>query len=120
MLVAVTAAISVSGVASVGAEGEEPETGTPWLQPPPVLPSASRSGPEGPPRPLGREPPIGRPPAPTSPRLLASQNRALLRGPFPSNGLVRGISDGGLLLSEAPSIRAFAGTHARAAGATVI
>jgi hypothetical protein len=52
--------------------------------------------------------------------LLAAQNRALLDGPFPSNGLLRGISDGSLLLSEAPSIRAFAVSHARSAGATVI
>lgn len=110
----------MSGVATAAAHGTEGEIGTAWLQPPPVLPIASRTGPEGPPRPFGREPPIGFPPAPTSPRLLAAQNRALLDGPFPSNGLLRGISDGSLLLSEAPSIRAFAVSHARSAGATVI
>ena len=115
-----TAAISVPGVATAGARGTESETSAPWLQPPPVLPAPSRSGPEGPPRPFGREPPIGPPPAPTSPRLLAAQDRALVNGPFPANGLVRGISDGSLLLSEAPSIRAFAVSDARAAGAAVI
>jgi hypothetical protein len=121
LLVAVSAvAIGVPAVARAGAQATEPGTGTPWLQPPRVLPIPSRTGPEGPPRPFGREPPPGRPPVPTSPRLLAAQDRALLSGPFPSNGLVRGISDGSLLLSEAPSIRAFAETQARAAGATVI
>jgi len=92
---------------------------TGWLVPPPALPVPSRSGPEGPPRPLTAEPPAGRAPARTPPGLVRAQDRALLYGPFPSGGLVRGVSDGALLESPDPETRALALERVRATGATV-
>ena len=91
-----------------------------WLQPPPVLPLPSRSGPDGPPRPYGAEPAPGAPPPPTRPAVVLAQDRALLHGPFPHDGLARGTSDGGLMLSEDPTIRAVAMAKSRAAGASVV
>ena len=79
-----------------------------WLQPPPVLPIPSRSGPEGPPRPFGAEPPTGTQPAPTGRGLTRAQNNALLDGPFPRGGLARGVSEGVLLLDEDPQVRELA------------
>jgi hypothetical protein len=90
-----------------------------WLQPPPVLPLPSRTGPDGPPRPFGVEPPTGGPPAQTASGLPAAQNHALLYGPFPHGGLLRGVSDGTLLLSEDASVRALTVARIRAAGAEV-
>ena len=75
-----------------------------WLAPAPVLPVPSRSGPEGPPRPFGLQPRIGPLPPATSDGTVREQDRALLRGPFPEGGLVRGISDG-VLLDEHAAIR---------------
>ncbi|HLL91584.1 MAG TPA: hypothetical protein VK252_01495 [Solirubrobacteraceae bacterium] len=63
-----------------------------WLQPPPVLPVPSRTGEEGPPRSFGVQPPLGTAPPPTNPQLVRLQNHALLDGPFPRGGLLRGIS----------------------------
>jgi hypothetical protein len=91
-----------------------------WLQPPPVLPLPSRSGPEGPPRSFGAEPARGHPPRPTGRGLAAAQNRALLFGPFPREGLVRGVSEGALLLDEDPQVRALALTRIRAAAASTV
>jgi hypothetical protein len=91
-----------------------------WLQPPPVLPTPSRSGPEGPPRPYGAEPPLGRIPAHTDQALVRAQNRALLEGPFPGGGLTRGISEGTLLLDEEAPVRELALTRIRETGATVV
>jgi hypothetical protein len=91
-----------------------------WLQPPPVLPTPSRTGPEGPPRPYGAEPPLGRPAARTNPRIARVQSRALLDGPFPSGGLTRGISEGTLFIDEDASVRALALTRARETGASVV
>ena len=48
------------------------------------------------------------------------QNRALLRGPFPHTGLVRGISDGTLLLNENVQVRHLALTRIHDTGATVV
>ncbi len=90
-----------------------------WLLPPAVLPLPSRSGPDGPPRPYGVEPAPGGQPAHTAGWLERGQNRALLDGPFPRGGLVRGVSDG-LLLSEHEQVRAGALTLMRAAGAHVV
>jgi hypothetical protein len=91
-----------------------------WLQPPPVLPIPSRSGPEGPPRPFGAEPPPGAEPAPTNGGLIRAQNRALLFGPFPRGGLVRGVSEGTLLLDENPQVRELALTRIRETGAATV
>jgi hypothetical protein len=92
-----------------------------WLQPPPVLPIPSRSGPEGPPRPFGVEPPPGRRVSPgTDPRLVAAQNRALLDGPFPRGGLIRGVSEGILLLDEDAEVRDLAVRRIRDTGASVV
>jgi hypothetical protein len=91
-----------------------------WLQPPPVLPQPSRSGPDGPPRPFGVEPAAGPRPPHTSRADLQAQDDALLHGPFPSGGLLRGTSDGGLMLSEDPAIRALAMAKSRTAGAGVV
>jgi hypothetical protein len=91
-----------------------------WLLPPPVLPTPSRTGPEGPPRTAGVEPHPGRSPGPTGPALARAQNRALLEGPFPTGGLRRGVTDGGSLLSEHESVRALALARIRAAGATIV
>jgi hypothetical protein len=94
---------------------------TVWLQPPPVLPIPSRSGPEGPPRPFGAEPPFGaQPAAPTHRGLVRAQNRALLFGPFPHGGLVRGISEGTLLLDENPQVRELALTRINRTGASTV
>jgi hypothetical protein len=90
---------------------------TVWLQPPPVLPIPSRSGAEGPPRPFGAEPPPGAQPAPTDRGLVRTQNRALLFGPFPRDGLTRGVSDGIPLLSEEASVRELELTRIRDIGA---
>jgi hypothetical protein len=91
-----------------------------WLQPPSVLPLPSRSGPEGPPRSFAAEPPPGPAAAPTSPRLLPAQNRALLLGPFPAGGLARGVSEGVLTLNEDPSVRALTMRRIAQTGATVV
>jgi hypothetical protein len=101
-------------------------TGTPiteaaiWLQPPPVLPLPSRSGAEGPPRPFGAEPRPGIQPAPTAHGLARAQNRALLVGPFPRGGLIRGISDGIPLLSEEAAVRELELVRSRDAGASTV
>jgi len=91
-----------------------------WLQPPPVLPTPSSGGPEGPPRTYGLEPPTGAPAPPTRQQLVRSQNRALLYGPFPRGGLTRGVSEGALLLSEAAGVRGLAMTRIRETGASVV
>jgi hypothetical protein len=90
-----------------------------WLQPPPVLPLPSRSGPDGPPRPYGALPPPGREPPHTGAAQVRAQDRALLYGPFPRGGLERGVSDGTLLLAESAAARAAAVAKISAAGATV-
>ncbi|HEX5853807.1 MAG TPA: hypothetical protein VFY36_12020 [Solirubrobacteraceae bacterium] len=91
-----------------------------WLTPPPVLPGPSRTGPEGPPRPYGFTPSVGGAPAPTDSALARAQDHALRDGPFPRGGLARGVSDGTLLLSEDPRVRALAVERMRAAGASVV
>ncbi|HTY95762.1 MAG TPA: cellulase family glycosylhydrolase, partial [Solirubrobacteraceae bacterium] len=91
-----------------------------WLTPPPVLPVPSRSGSEGPPRPLTAEPQGGPAPAPTSPALVRIQDREMLHGPFPSGGLVRGVSDGLLLESPDPETRQLALERVRGTGAAVV
>jgi hypothetical protein len=91
-----------------------------WLQPPPVLPIPSRSGPEGPPRPFGAEPSPGAQPTPTPRGLARAQNRALLNGPFPHSGLVRGVSEGTLLLNEDANVRELALQRIRETGATTV
>ncbi len=91
-----------------------------WLQPPPVLPIPSSTGPEGPPRSYGVEPPTGGPAAPTNAELDRAQDRALLYGPFPRGGLARGVSEGTLLLNEAAGVRELAMTRIRQTGATVV
>ncbi len=93
---------------------------TAWLQPPAVLPLPSRSGPEGPPRPLGAAPPPGHAPPSTSPRLLRAQNHALLYGPFPRGGLARGVSDPTLVMSPLASVREQALARIRATGAHTV
>jgi hypothetical protein len=90
-----------------------------WLVPS-VLPLPSRTGPEGPPRPLGVTPPFGQEAPPTSGALVSAQNRELLDGPFPQGGLARGVSEGTLLLSEDASVRALALARIRQAGATFV
>ncbi len=91
-----------------------------WPQPPPVLQLPSRSGAEGPPRPFGAEPPTGGEEPHTARHWALAQNRALLYGPFPAGGLERGVSDGTLLLSEAPEVRQLALTRIRQAGAGIV
>jgi hypothetical protein len=91
-----------------------------WLQPPPVLPIPSRTGPEGPPRPYGIEPLTGAPAAPTRARLERAQNHALLYGPFPTGGLTRGVSEGTLSLDEEAATREHAMARIRETGATVV
>ena len=55
-------------------------TAVAWLQPPPVLPTPSANGPEGPPRPYGAEPPPGRLAAADEPGFVARpEPRAALR-----------------------------------------
>jgi hypothetical protein len=90
-----------------------------WLAPPPVLPVPSRTGPEGPPRPYGATPRLGSSPAVTPGAVVRAQNHALLDGPFPRGGIARGVSDGTLLLSGDPQVRALADTRIREAGASV-
>lgn len=91
-----------------------------WLLPPAVLPLPSRSGADGPPRPYGFEPPPGPAPAHTSRSYEQQQNRALLDGPFPRGGLVRGVSEGTLTLSESAPVRDRAVAMIAAAGARVV
>ncbi len=91
-----------------------------WLKPPPVLPSPSANGAEGPPRPYGAEPPPGHSPPFTGPGLVQTQNHALLYGPFPRGGLTRGISDSALLLSKSAEVRELALRRIRATGASVV
>ncbi|HYB23880.1 MAG TPA: hypothetical protein VED41_08800 [Solirubrobacteraceae bacterium] len=88
-----------------------------WLAPPSVLPLSSRTGPEGPPRPVSATPPFGTEPPATSYASVRAQNRALLEGPFPSGGLERGVSDGVLLLSEDAAVRELTVSRIRASGA---
>ncbi len=49
-----------------------------------------------------------------------AQSHALLYGPFPHDGLARGVSEGTLLLDQDPRVRALAFDRIRAAGATVV
>lgn len=91
-----------------------------WLVPPPVLPLPSRSGAEGPPRPVGSEPRAGAPPAQTPGNLARLQSRALLDGPFPHGGLVRGVSEGALLLDPSAPVRELALARIRQSGAGVV
>ncbi len=90
-----------------------------WILPPAVLPLPSRSGPEGPPRPYGAVPRAGPSPPGTPAALVRAQSRAMLDGPFPAGGLVRGVSDGKLFQSADAAGREAAFTLARAAGAGV-
>jgi hypothetical protein len=91
-----------------------------WLQPPPVLPTPSNSGAEGPPRPYGLEPATGTAATPTSRGLARAQDRALLYGPFPAGGLTRGVSEGALLLDEQAGVRELALARIRETGASVV
>jgi hypothetical protein len=91
-----------------------------WLAPPPVLPLPSRTGPEGPPRPYGFQPPPGNPAPHTAAALVRAQTKAMLYGPFPHAGLTRAVSEGTLLLSEDPAARQLALSRIREAGATVV
>jgi hypothetical protein len=91
-----------------------------WLAPPVVLPYQSRTGPEGPPRPVTATPPFGVEASATDYALVRAQNRVLLEGPFPSDGLQRGVSDGKLLLSEPSSVRELALSRIREAGASIV
>jgi hypothetical protein len=90
-----------------------------WLQPPAVLPSPSRTGADGPPRPFGAEPPAGVVPANTGPSVVRAQNHALLYGPFPDGGLARGVSDGTLMLSEDAEVRTQTMSRVRTLGGSV-
>ena len=58
----------------------------------------SRTGAEGPPRPVRRGTASRSPRAATNSRLVREQNRAVLDGPFPRGGLTRGVSEGALTL----------------------
>jgi hypothetical protein len=80
----------------------------------------SSSGPEGPPRPFGAEPHAGPRPPRTSVALEAAQNGRLLDGPFPRGGLLRGISEGSLLLARGPEVREAAVARVRETGASVL
>lgn len=91
-----------------------------WLTPPAVLPFQSRTGPEGPPRPVTATPPFGAEALATSRDSVDAQNRALLEGPFPRAGLQRGVSDGKLLLSEPAAVRELALSRIREAGARIV
>jgi hypothetical protein len=85
-----------------------------------VLPVPSRTGPEGPPRPFGITPPTG-PQAPPTPRGQdAAQTRVLRYGPFPATGLLRGISEGTLLLDRGAAWRQAALGRIRRTGASVV
>ena len=88
--------------------------------PPPILPFPSRTGPEGPPRPYGVQPPPGAVSTRTAVGAALAQDRALIEGPFPREGLTRAISDGGLLLDEHEAVCELALVRARAARATVV
>jgi hypothetical protein len=66
------------------------------------------------------EPEPGRAAPSTSRALAAAQNHALLYGPFPHGGLIRGVSEGTLLLNEPPDVRQLALTRIRKTGATVV
>jgi hypothetical protein len=120
-VVALMAAGGATGIAATPQEGfrttRQGQTVAAWLQPPPVLPIPSQSGPEGPPRPFGAEPPLGAQPAPTDRGLVRAQNRALLDGPFPRGGLTRGVSDGIPLFSEEVRVRELELTRIRDTGA---
>jgi hypothetical protein len=118
VLLVLLAAGALSALSGVGAPGAD--AATVWLQPPPVLPIPSRSGPEGPPWPFGVEPPPGPQPAPIGRGLVAAQNRALLNGPFPHGGLARGVSDGIPLLSEEAQVRELELTRIRATGSRFV
>jgi hypothetical protein len=91
-----------------------------WLTPPPVLPLPSHSGTEGPPRPFGATPRAGHTPPPTSPRFVRAQNHALLYGPFPKDGLARGVSDPTLIVSPDATVREQALSRIRATGASIV
>ncbi len=91
-----------------------------WLAPPLVLPYQSRTGPEGPPRPVTATPPFGAEAPATDYASVRAQNHALLEGPFPGDGLQRGVSDGKLLLSEPAAVRELALSRIREAGARVV
>ena len=91
-----------------------------WLQPPAVLPLPSRTGADGPPRPYGAEPPAGALPANTGLSVVREQNHALLYGPFPDDGLLRGVSDGTLMLSEDAEVRTQTMSRVRALGGSVV
>ena len=73
-----------------------------WLVPPPALPVPSRSGSEGPPRPLTAEPPAGPPPPPPARRSSAPRTAHCCTARSPPVGSSRGISDGVLLVSADP------------------
>jgi hypothetical protein len=90
-----------------------------WVAPPAVLPTPARTGEEGPPRPLGREPPIG-PPLKAGPAIVAAQNDAMLHGPFPTGPLTRGVSEGTLLLDPREATRELAFSRIREAGASAV
>ena len=85
-----------------------------------MLPVPSHGGPEGPPRPIGGEPPTGTAAPPTNGRLVRAQNRALLVGPFPHESLTRGVSEGALTLDEEPRVRALTMARIRATGASMV
>jgi hypothetical protein len=91
-----------------------------WLMPPSVLPLPSRSGTEGPPRPYGAAPRVGRAAPPTSPSFARAQNHALLYGPFPQGGLVRGVSDPTLIMSPDATVREQALSRILATGASIV
>ena len=90
-----------------------------WLQPPAVLPLPSSTGADGPPRPFGAEPPAGALPGHTASSWRRAQNHALLYGPFPQGGVLRGISDGVPMLSEDPSIRTLTMSRIKALGGAI-
>jgi hypothetical protein len=66
------------------------------------------------------QPPPGPRLPPTNPALARSQSHALLYGPFPREGLVRGISDSALLLSKNAETRALAVSRIASTGASVV
>lgn len=112
-------ALLAAGVLST-AIGASRADATVWLQPPPVLPLPSRGGAEGPPRPFGVEPSPGAQPALTGRGLTRAQNHALLLGPFPHGGLVRGVSGGVPLLDADAAARELALARIRGTGATTV
>jgi hypothetical protein len=57
---------------------------------------------------------------PTDRRLVRSQDRSLLMGPFPRGGLARGVSDGIPLLSEEARVRELELTRIRDTGAATV